>query len=167
MPTNGPSPLLALVPLFLIAACGREPVAPTSLAIHSTPGFALNSSPQFFPFTFLGVGICTELVDVTGQFHPVFKFTEDGNGGFHFKGHFNATGIGIGQTSGATYNWNDAINQEDNFRAPQETFTFQQSLELIGRGSAANFRLRALFHVTVTPNGVVKITADNFTVDCS
>lgn len=157
-------PLLALVPLFLIAACGREPAGPAALTLDRGPSF--NSSPQFFPFNFL-VPICTEVVDVTGQFHPVFKFTEDGNGGFHFKGHFNAKGTGIGLTTGATYNWNDAINQEDNFRAPQETFTFQQSLELIGRGQAANFRLRALFHVTVTPNGVVNITADNFTVVCN
>jgi len=159
--------LLALVPLLLIAACGRESAAPTAPAIYSRPSFAFNASPQFFPFNFPGIPICTELVDVTGQFHPVFKFTEDGNGGVHFKGHFNATGIGIGQLSGATYNWNDAINFEDNFRGPQETFTDQRSLELIGRGQAANFRLRALFHVTVTPNGVVNITADNFTVTCN
>lgn len=167
MVSNRIPTLLALVPLLLIAACGREPAGPAAPAIYSGPSFAFNSSPQFFPFEFPGVAICTELVDVTGQFHPVFKFTEDGNGGIHFKGHFNATGIGIGQSTGAIYNWNDAINQEDNFRAPQETFTFQQSLELIGRGQAANYRLRALFHVTVTPNGVVNITADNFTVDCS
>ena len=91
---------------------------------------------------------------------PVFKVTEDGNGGFHLKGHFNATGIGIGQTSGATYNWNDAINEEDNFRAPRETFTSQRSPELIGRGHAANYRLHFLFHVTVTPDGVANINAD-------
>jgi hypothetical protein len=159
--------LPALVSLLLIAACGREAAGPAAPLMHNGPSFAFNSSPQFFPFEFLGVSICTELVDVTGQFHPVFKFTADGNGGFHFKGHFNATGIGIGQSTGAIYNWNDAINEEDNFRAPQETFTSQRSLELIGRDQAANFRLRALFHVTVTPNGVVNITADNFTVDCS
>lgn len=155
--------LPALVPLLLIAACGREPAAP---AIYSGPSFAVNASPQFFPFSF-PVPICTEIVDVTGEFHPVFKFTADGNGGFHFKGHFNAKGIGIGQSSGATYNWNDAINFEDSFRAPQETFTDQRSLELIGLGQTANFRLHALFHVTVTPNGVVNITADNFTVICN
>lgn len=156
--------LPALVPLLLIAACGGEPAAP---AIYSGPSFALNASPQFFPFNFPGIPICTELVDVTGQFHPVFQFTADGNGGFHFKGHFNATGIGIGESSGATYNWNDAINFEDSFRAPQETFTFQRSLELIGRGQAANFRLSALFHLIVTPNGVLNITADKFTVVCN
>jgi len=155
-------PFLTLIPLLLIAACGREPVAPAT-----DTGSSLNTaSPRFFPFDFPDIPICTELVDVTGQFHPVFKVTEDGNGGFHFKGHFNAIGIGIGQSSGARYNWNDAINEEDNFRAPQETFTSQESLELIGQGRAANFRLHFLFHVTVTPNGVVNITADNFTVIC-
>jgi hypothetical protein len=154
-------PFFTLIPLLLIAACGREPVAP---AIDSGP--SLVASPRFFPFDFPGIQICTELVDVTGQFHPVFKVTEDGHGGFHFKGHFNATGIGIGQSSGATYNWNDAINEEDNFRASQETFTSQRSLELIGRGQAANFRLHFLFHVTVTPDGIVNINADNFTVVC-
>ena len=151
-----------LIPLLLIAACGRELVAPEN---DTGPSLAV-ASPRFFPFDFPGIQICTELVDMTGQFHPVFKLTEDGQGGFHFKGHFNATGIGIGQSSGATYNWNDAINEEDNFRAPQETFTSQRSLELIGRGQAANFRLHFLFHVTVTPDGVANINADNFTVVC-
>jgi len=151
-----------LIPLLLIAACGRELVAPEN---DTGPSLAV-ASPRFFPFDFPGIQICTELVDMTGQFHPVFKLTEDGQGGFHFKGHFNAIGIGIGQSSGATYNWNDAINEEDNFRAPQETFTSQRSLELIGRGQAANFRLHFLFHVTVTPDGVANINADNFTVVC-
>src|SRR2546423_6663712 len=138
---NNRIPILpTLIPLLLVAACGREPTAPAAPAIHSGPTFALNASPQFFPFEFL-VPICTELVDVTGEFHPVFKFTPDGNGGVHVEGHFNATGIGIGLSSGAIYNWNDAINFEDNFRGPQETFTNLRSLELIGRGQATNFRL--------------------------
>jgi hypothetical protein len=158
--------LPALLPLLLIAACGREATAPAAPAIYSGPSFAVNASPQFFPFNF-PVLICTEVVDVTGVFHPVFQFTADGNGGFHFKGHIDATGIGIGQSTGATYNWNDAINSEDSFRGLQETFTSQESTELIGRGQAANFRLHFLFHVTVTPNGVVNITADNFTVVCN
>jgi hypothetical protein len=164
MLSNRRSPLLALVPLLLIAACGREPAGPPALTLDRGPSF--NSSPVFFPFNFV-VAACNELVDVTGQFHPVFRFHEDGDGGTHFKGHFNAEGIGIGLTSGAIYNWNDAINFEENFRGPQQTFTDQQSLELIGRGQATNFRLRFLFHVTVTPNGVVHIGADKFTVDCN
>ncbi len=133
-----------------------------SVRISSTAG----PGDVFFPFSFPGVATCAELVDVEGFFHPVFQFTADGAGGFHSKGHFNATGIGVGQSTGAIYNWNDAINFESNFRPPQETFTSQQSLLLVGRGDAVNQRLKALFHVTVTPNGVVNITADSFTQEC-
>ena len=55
-----------LIPLLLVAACGREPVAP---AIDGGPSF--NASPRFFPFDFPDIQICTELVDVTGNFGPL------------------------------------------------------------------------------------------------
>lgn len=119
----------------------------------------------FFPFHAL-IGTCSEVVEVEGYFHPVFQFTADRSGGFHSKGHINATGVGVGLSTGATYNWNDAINFEENFRPPQGTFTSQQSFLLVGRGDAPNLRLHSLFHVTVTPNGVANVTADNFTVEC-
>jgi hypothetical protein len=34
------------------------------------------------------------------------------------------------------------------------------------KGHIEDARLRALFHVTVTPHGVVNITVDRFEVDC-
>jgi hypothetical protein len=137
-----------------------------SLVVSAARGPDTDESPSFLPFSF-SVAMCTEVVNVSGSFHENTQFIADGSGGTHFKGHINAVGIGVGQTTGGLYNWNDVINQEGSFRGPQETFTSMQSLELIGRGSLEDARLRALFHVTVTPQGVVNITVDRFEVDCN
>lgn len=120
---------------------------------------------QFFPFAAV-VPVCGDWVEFAGTFHPVFRFTSDGAGGFHAKGHYNATGTGVGLLGQAVYNWNDAINFSESFRWPQATFTAQQAFQLIGRGQAPNLTLHSNVHVTVTPNGVFKITADNFRVEC-
>lgn len=120
---------------------------------------------QFFPFA-AATFVCGDFVEFAGSFHPVFRFTADGAGGFHSKGHFNATGLGVSPVTGAVYNWNDAINFSESFNGPQATFTSQQAFNLIGRGQAPNQTLHAITHITVTPNGVLKITADNFRVDC-
>lgn len=120
---------------------------------------------QFFPFAAV-VGVCGDLVEFAGSFHPVFRFSEDGAGGFHAKGHYNATGIGVSIFGDAVYNWNDAINFSESFRPPQATFTDQQAFLLIGRGRAPNQTLHANVHVTVTPDGVLRVIADNFRMDC-
>lgn len=103
---------------------------------------------------------------MTGSFRQNFHFNTNGAGRTHYNGHINAVGIGVGQTTGAIYNWNDVINDVGNFSGAQQTITSLQNLRLIGRGSAPNYRLTARFHVTVTPQGVVHITADTFSVDC-
>ena len=119
-----------------------------------------------FPFNTV-IPVCGEWVAFTGSFHPTSSFRADGAGGFHFRGHINATGIGVSLESDHVFNWNDAINYSESFRGMQATFTSQQSFNLIGRGQAPNQRMHMNTHVTVTPDGVVKVTADNFRFDCS
>ncbi|MDX1495872.1 MAG: hypothetical protein R3253_17505 [Longimicrobiales bacterium] len=120
---------------------------------------------QFFPFAAF-VGVCGDFVEFVGTLHPVFRFSEDGSGGFHAKGHYNATGTGVSVFGDAVYNWNDAINFSASFRPPQETFTDQQSFLLVGRGQAPNQTLHLNTHITVTPDGVLRVIADNFRIDC-
>lgn len=160
-----PMPAGALISATATAADGSTSEFAGNLEVVPHRGPDADRNPRFFPFSAL-IGTCGEIVSVTGSFHEISRFSQDGAGGFHFTSHINATGIGIGQTTGATYLWNDAINQQGSFRGPQETFTSQQSFSLIGRGDAPDLSVRALFHVTVTPQGVVNITVDSYETDC-
>ena len=67
-------------------------------------------------------------------------------------------GMGVGLTTGAKYEWNDAINDSFHFDtrdgAPY-TETFTRSFRLIGQGGVPDRRFNVRFHVTVNANGVV------------
>jgi len=124
------------------------------------------TAAPFYPFAFV-VGACTEPVEVAGLYHPVDQVSADGAGGFHWMSHINSHGIGRGLFTGDPYTFNDILVWSGSFRPPQETFLFHESLLLVGQGDVPDLRVRGLFHVTVTPTGVVNITSDDFDVDCS
>jgi hypothetical protein len=66
---------------------------------------------------------------------------------------------------GNTYVGTEADNFSLNLQAGVEstsTVTFTE----ISQGSAPNFLLHAVFHITITPNGTVTSYVDNFTVEC-
>jgi hypothetical protein len=80
------------------------------------------------------------------------------SGNFHFSQKINAKGVGTGQSSGATYQWNDNIKVSDIFNQLPIVFSYQGYLRLIGQGDAPNLRARVQFHTTVNANG--EVTAD-------
>ena len=121
---------------------------------------------RFLPFSFT-VGGCGEPVEVSGAFHDHFQVRSDAAGGTHFEGHINAIGVGVGQLTGAIYNWNDAINEQGSFRGAQQTFTSLQNTRLIGRGSAPDLHIQARFHITFTPDGMVSVVVSDFSTICS
>ena len=105
-----------------------------------------------------------ELVAFSGTDHFTIRITLDNGGGFHAGFHDNIHVTAIGD-QGNTY----VGNQEDNFvlngkvgQAVTEPFTFSE----ISTGSAPNFIVHALFHVTVNANGTVTASVDNFTAEC-
>lgn len=49
---------------------------------------------------------------------------------------------------------------------PGETFTDVTNTKVISSGSAPDFLLHALFHLTITLNGMVTALVDNFTAEC-
>lgn len=121
---------------------------------------------RHFPFA-TAQFVCGEFVAFTGSFHSNFSVREDQSGGFHFRSHINATGLGVSLESDHVFNWNDAINFNETFNGSMATFTSQQSFNLIGRGQAPDQRMHMNTHVVITPDGDFKVTADNFRFDCS
>jgi len=90
--------------------------------------------------------------------------TLNGSGGFllgvHANIHVTATG-----NLGNTYVGNQENNFELNGHVGSETtstFTFSE----ISQGSAPNFMMSALVHVTVNPDGTVTALVDKFTTEC-
>ena len=105
-----------------------------------------------------------ELVAFNGTEHIVDRLTFGPSGSFHEGFHVNIHVTGEGD-QGNSY----VGNQEENFQfngriGIEETDAF--SFSEISKGSAPNFEVHALLHVTVNANGTVTTFVDNFTATC-
>lgn len=117
-----------------------------------------------FPFNAL-INFCGEDIYFEGVFHVNISENIAANGSFHAKYHINAKGTGVGLSSGATYQWNDSINESFNGNVG-ETYTFNQSWKIIGQGQAPNFKLNDHFHITINANGDVTAIVSDFSAEC-
>jgi hypothetical protein len=106
---------------------------------------------------------CAEPVDVSGTFHEVAQFFVGPGGKEHFRFHINAKGTGVGQLTGARYQWNDRLFDITNI-APVGTVSFilNDYTRLIGQGGAVDTRFAVQTKVTINANG--EIIVDRFVV---
>ncbi len=147
----------AMFATLVLAACesGTAPQAPTGYTRPATlgPELAAVPNPSFQPFAF-AVDNCVETVDVSGTFHEVVQFFVGPRGKEHFRFHLNAKGTGIGQSTGARYQWNDRLFDITNV-APvgAVSFILNDYARLIGQGGAVNSRLAIQVKVTINANG--------------
>ncbi len=162
--------LLAAFVLVVLVACDAPPTGVQGnldeTVTPPAPSFAAaDASPVFFPFAFPVVN-CAEVVDISGQFHPVIKGFVNANGNFHGMFHINAKGTGVGQTTGATYEWNDRLFDLTNI-APggAQTFILNDNTRLIGHGQAVNQQFHIQIKVTINANG--DVTVDTVDIDAS
>ncbi len=119
---------------------------------------------QFVPCANDGEG---EVVVLTGTMHDIIHFAvNDNHAAIDTFVSFHGTGVGL--TSGDTYRLNDAGHSTLNFQLDgfTDTETFVTNHNVIGQGSAPNFRLRQLTHITINNNG--ELTADHldFQFEC-
>ncbi|MCR9015995.1 hypothetical protein [Aquiflexum gelatinilyticum] len=122
------------------------------------------SSEGRFPFL-ATVDFCGELVDLNGEYHMVTNAVTSKSGNTMYKSHINLKGIGVGQTSGAVYQVNEAINESIN-ASKGSNVTLTRSFLLVGQGKAPNFKGHITFHMTVNANGQLTAEVDNFSADC-
>ena len=108
-----------------------------------------------------------ENVTFTGVDHFTAHTTLDGSGGFHADFHDNIHVTATGD-QGNLYEGNQEDNgplhiSGRNVGAEQTLpFTFSE----IAKGSAPNFEVHALQHITVNANGTVTVFFSNFTSSC-
>jgi len=153
--------LMSTCAALLLLACesGTAPQSPTAEedAAPLGPEFAAVPNPSFQPFAFT-VTTCGEPVDVSGTFHPVVQFFVGPGGKQQFRFHINAKGTGVGQLTGARYQWNDRLFDITNV-APAGTLSFilNDYARLIGQGRAIDLRFAVQSKITITATGKVVV----------
>lgn len=105
-----------------------------------------------------------ETVTFSGIDHFTISVTFDGAGGFHANAHDNVHVTATGSL-GNSYEGNQEDNNPFNGRVGVEQ-TFGLTFSEISTGSAPNFEVHVLQHITVNPNGTVTVFVDNFTSNC-
>lgn len=105
-----------------------------------------------------------ETVTFIGIDHFIFSVTLDRAGGFHIDAHDNVHVTATGSL-GNSYEG----NQEDTFSLNGRVGVEQTvgvTFSEISKGSAPNFEVHVLQHITVNANGTVTAFVDNFTSNC-
>jgi hypothetical protein len=135
--------------------------AETSNTNVKTRDFAFG---DFVPCANNGEG---EVVVVTGTMHDIIHFAvNDNHAAIDTFVSFHGTGVGL--TSGDTYRINDAGHSTVNFQLDgfTDTETFVTNHNVIGQGTAPNFRLRQLTHITINNNGEFTAEHVDFQFEC-
>lgn len=136
-----------------------------SLMLTTTPAWAAQVTNITFPVSGTVFNPCNgEVVTFSGEAHLTASVTLDGSGGFHTDTHVNVHVTATGNL-GNTYVGNQESNFVFNGSVGTEvtlTFTFSE----ISQGSAPNFVIHALFHITINPDGTVTAFVSNFTATC-
>jgi hypothetical protein len=143
-----------LVILSLVAAMG----------LMLTGQSIAQSSQERAPFAST-VDFCGELVDLEGEIHVVQNSVTSNSGNVMTKLHINLKASGVGQTSGATYQAIETINETFN-GSKGFNVTLTQSALLIGQGKAPNFKFSVTFHITVNANGELTAEVVNVSEEC-
>jgi hypothetical protein len=105
-----------------------------------------------------------EIVTFSGVDHFTAHVTLDNSGGFHADTHDNIHVTATGD-QGNTYVGNQEDNNPFNGKVGFET-TSTLTFSEISKGSAPNFVVQAVFHITVNPDGTVTAFVNNFTTTC-
>jgi hypothetical protein len=142
----------------------------TCLLLVGLLGFALRGRASVvtnidIPISGMVFNLCNgEDVTFVGVDHFTAHMTFSRNGGFHADSHDNIHVTATGD-QGNTYVGNQEDSAEVNGLVGVEQtvpFTFSE----ISKGSAPNFKVHALFHITIPADGTVTAFINSFTSSC-
>lgn len=150
------------------------------LSVSLFIAFAAAASPAFgqatttttnetVPFTSTLLNPCNaDQVTFQGNMHVTNSYTTDSGGGTHLKTHVNYQNVsGTGTPSGLNYNVRTTTNETTNDNnGPQSETTIITTIKLISQGSAPNYFLHLVFHVTVNGNGNTTSTVTESRIEC-
>lgn len=148
--THRPRAGAALLLSLLVLAAAAPPWAPASAQATTV------TTNETIPFTDTRSNPCNlDLVTFSGELHVTNSVTTDAGGGTHVRSHVNYQDVsGTGSPSGLSYRvvttTNESLNDND---GPQSELTVIQVVRLISQGSAPNFQLQVVLHITINANG--------------
>lgn len=143
-----------------------------AFAASGTPAFGqatTTTTNETVPFTSTLLNPCTaDQVTFQGNIHVTNHMTIDSGGGTHLKTHINFQNVsGTGIPSGRNYTFrttrNEVINDND---GPQSEATIVTTARIISQGSALNYFMHMVFHVTVNGNGQTTSTVTESRIEC-
>ncbi|WP_276504654.1 hypothetical protein [Terrimonas pollutisoli] len=117
---------------------------------------------------FVFIPCAGETVTLTGNLHILTHLTTNGNN-FVSKSHFQPQGIsGVGDVSGDKYQATGVTQDlvRGSFVNGSFTYTAVNNFRIIGQGTGNNYLVHQLYHITITPNGIVSTVVDNTSIDC-
>ena len=133
--------------------------------VVSVPAWAAVQTNITVPVSGTVINPCNgETLNFSGSAHFNSSVTLSGSGGFHLAQHDNIHVTATGD-QGNTY----VGNEEDSFELNGTVGIEETATDIfteISRGSAPNFVQKAVFHVTVNPNGTVTAFVNDFTAQC-
>jgi hypothetical protein len=106
---------------------------------------------------------------ITGKVHLLVHFSDDGNGGWHYKWHANPQkAVQIGLTTGDIYQATGTFNENSQGNIKKgETFKIISSWFFIGKGKAVNFKEFWTYHVTINADGEVTFERERLRITCN
>ena len=123
-----------------------------------------SATQQEVPISGSVVNPCNdEIVTWSGVAHFVFNTVSDGSGGFNAQLNIHLTGTG---DQGNRY----VGEQTQHFSVhvqPGQVVTETSHFTGVSQGSAPNFKLDIVEHITVTPDGTLTATVDNVASSCA
>jgi hypothetical protein len=155
--------LLLLVPL----AAALGPIAAGSPAGAASSGGTTIDRQDVTGSTV----VCPDMVltVTSGVLKIVTHETLTPSGGYHLGVEANAQGVSAVAPSGAAYQVPGGFWIETNLTPGATTQTEVDVLNVVGQGSAPNFTVRGVVHLTVSANGNVTAFVNHFTStgDCA
>jgi hypothetical protein len=109
-----------------------------------------------------------ELVHVSGPLLVSQSTTSTSSGGLITSFHFNPQGVtGVNLTTGAVYQATGMTGDVSvNSPAGGFTSTFVNQFRIQAIGGSESYIVTELFHVTISPDGTVRVLFDNFSPAC-
>lgn len=155
---------IALTGLFVLG-CSTDPTEPPVRPISINTGIASSDRTQLLDA--VAYSYCNdEFIPLTGTIHEVFSFTETAGGVFKMVWRINIHAVATHPATGESM----VVNFADTFVFPDlDSFfegTDQSTGVLVTKGSSPNEVVRYRYHLTITPDGTVTSSFEDFTITC-
>jgi len=163
---------LAALAAIVAVACS-DGASPTSTAAPPS----LDAEPllrerfsgnETFPIAFETISQCTgDLVLISGSVHQSWSYTFDETDGT-YRSHFNFQSVDGVAADGTRYRAINVGNSQETFGSqPPYSYSSNQILLFVAQGDKPDFRVHAVFKVTIDENYEQRVLVDNYSVECS